>query len=233
MPYKRERRVFLYVLIAVVAFALGMAPVYYDFLGRYVFTPVWKLEAKVAETGYRFSQAVQCFSYTASVDIKQEHGKVVIGKGAYTYGYITGVRWLGNIKEFYVNVATSVPENTDSVVVLSEPFGMIGKIKGCKGTGCWVRSIWDKRIRVPVFLKPSGYIGWLYWKDGKLMFSSIAAPLAPIPPKQVVYWLGNPDVKVGLTTTTLTVNEADVKAFVSHMAYQPVFVYTEVLDSGH
>jgi len=224
---QREKKFIVYGVVAVVAFLVAMAPVYYNF-ARYVLKPVWYVSSRLGEFSFKTSRAWQCFTATSSVDIVDIKNQVYTASGAYTYGYITEVRWLGDIKEFYVKTATNVPSGLDAVVVSAGMHGFIGKVDACDVNGCWVISLWDSRLHLPVFLKPSGYIGWLRYSSGKWQFYSVSAPLEPVKKGQGVYWLGNPIVYIGQTTSTLSVAMADVSPVQEEFLYTPVFIYVEV-----
>lgn len=216
--------------IAVFAFLLAMAPIYYTFLSRYIFQPLWSVSAYWKDFSYRLNRARVCFFQQVLPEVTSEDIRTVTATGAYTIGYITKVRWIGEIKEFYVSTEKDIPYGKDAVVVLSTRNGFIGKIDSCDKAGCWVISVWDNRTNIPVFLKPSGYIGWLRWSDSRLIFFSISAPLNTVGPGERIYWLGNPQVYIGQTTSTLTDSVALVNLTVPSMEYEPVFIYTEVLS---
>jgi len=220
----------LYITIAVLAFLLAMAPIYYTFLSRYIFQPFWMALAYWNDFSYRLNKARICFSQQVLPEITDEDVRPITATGAYTFGYITKIRWVGEIKEFYVSTEKDIPAGVDAVVVLSTKRGFIGKIDSCDKGGCWAVSVWDNRTNIPVFLEPSGYIGWLRWSDSRLIFFSISAPLDTVGPGERIYWLGNPHVYIGQTTSTLTNNVALVKLTVPAMEYEPVFIYTEVLS---
>jgi len=207
-----------------------MAPIYYTFLSRYIFQPFWMALAYWNDFSYRLNKARICFSQQVLPEVTREDVRTITATGAYTIGYITRVRWVGEIKEFYVSTEKGIPSGVDAVVVLSTKMGFIGKIDSCNNHGCWVVSVWDKRTNIPVFLKPSGYIGWLRWLDSRLVFVSISAPLDTVGPGEKIYWLGNLQVYIGQTTSTLTDNVALVNLTVPSMEYEPVFIYTEVLS---
>ncbi len=224
---QKERKVILYGVIAIIAFLVAMAPIYYN-VARYAFKPVWYVSSWIGEFGYRVSQAWECFTITSSVSISEEKTRVYTATGAYTYGYITEVRWLGDIKEFYVKTATKIPAGLDAVVVSAKSRGFVGKIDTCDAYGCWVISLWDKRLNLPTFLGPSGYIGWLRYTGRKWQFHSVSAPLEPVERGQEVYWLGNPIVRIGKTTSTLSIATANVSPIQKEFLYTPVFIYVEV-----
>jgi len=228
----KGRSAIFYGVVVVVAVLVAMAPIYYGALSRFVFKPLWELSASVGHFSEKVGHAVYCFSTTSSTTIYPAKTKVYIGEGAYAYGFITGVRWIGDIREFYVRTSTHIPSKVDSVVVFSDDKALAGKVDSCDHNGCWVISIWDNHFKIPVFLSPSGYIGWLEYRDDKHVFVSISAPLEPVSPGEKVYWLGNSQVYVGMTTSTLAVNTAYVKTRATRMHYVPVFIYTEVLSNN-
>ena len=207
-----------------------MAPIYYTFLSRYIFQPLWVASAYWNDFFCRLNNARICFSQQVLPEIAEEDIQTITATGAYAIGYITRVRWVGEIKEFYVSTEKDISAGIDAVVILSTKSGLIGKIDSCDNHGCWVISVWDNRTNIPVFLEPSGYIGWLRWSDSRLVFVSISAPLDTVGPGESIYWLGNPQVYIGQTTSTLTNNVALVKLTVPNIEYEPVFIYTEVLS---
>ena len=225
---KKGKLAIIYVVLTVLAILVALAPVYYDPLARFIFKPLWRTLGSIGDVSYRLGAAWHCFTEKEAASINSSSSMTYTATGAYTYGFITSVRWLGDIREFYVKLESVIPSGLDATVVDGKNMVMVGKVEMCDGRGCWVRSLWDKRFKIPVVLAPSGYIGWLSIKDGEHVFTSISAPLEPVPPYQRVYWLGNTDVYIGITTATLLNSAVDVKPAAKRLEYAPMFIYTEV-----
>ncbi len=227
---KRGKQAIIYVVLMVLALLVALAPIYYDPLARFIFKPLWQTLGSIGDISYRLGVAWHCFTEKEKTYVKSSPSKTYTATGAYTYGFITSVRWLGDIKEFYVKLEREIPSGLDATVVDGKNMAMVGKVDRCDSRGCWVRSLWDRRFKIPVVLMPSGYIGWLSIQDGEHVFTSISAPLEPVSSYQKVYWLGNPNVYIGITTSTLSNSAVAVKPASQRLEYVPMFIYTEVLS---
>ena len=125
---KRGKLAVIYTVVAVLAILVALAPVYYDTLARVVFSPLWETLGKVENISYRLGMAWHCFRAEETASISASSSETYTATGAYTYGFITSVRWLGDVKEFYVKLDREIPAEVDAVAVDGKTMAMVGKV---------------------------------------------------------------------------------------------------------